>query len=856
MDSKETKEFALRAEAFPGFNAAERSSLEQAAIDTVKQELILPSDLDSKVPRLIEACEREAREVRKSIVGISSAQLRDARRSIDLLARSKETAVDLGATFKQLEEGGQGLYQHPIAYKYLRQLHTFRNNVNTVITWTERLMELKSIRIGDMLDNGLWAQTYVVVRDVQKIRLKVRETSDHRMLEVFEPYFGQLDVDAELLVGGVQDVLQQTVAFAFESVLEEDEMKLQPTRECLQICLTEDKHNWLRYRGDSARNDLSTSPLSIDVAIDSLYKGVDSYWHDELLKDVDNPIAEAAKVYEVLEAQLQPMLSLCETCLLGFSSDRLPVVALLLKRFHTRVLSTLADQLEQQHRMTSTQLIAGMHYTVSYANMVKEEGFTNYFDEAEVKMLDRIGSNFLTAAVEEMHDHMTDLARKTALRVTQDDRKQLPTGQLYTDGPVDLFHILQKNVAPITAMAEVKILSMLSKACVEAMRVYIETIRVSCSVEHWEDRWFDKDPNAQRTQWSDERIQALCAYCNDMSKIEESLEIIESKFATVLEADQSPFQDFMPELPDTTFFFLEQIADEVDFTMKKGWESMFSSDWNVGEMNPLTTIINTITEYFNEDFAAFLEEQWSTKLLRTMIPMITSRYITYFVRFLREKKNTITEAFTANFSRDISLLSEMWRTLEADSKAKKVVQNAVNALNALFHVMNAPNAEQFGIALATHLLDEYPDCPTLVIETIINNRTDVDKKGREALMQTWRAKIAYQERSTDDLPTTGWSGVKSVLGMVDKSTADHKTGIWHALTHKKTAAEREKEAKEKARQQARKEKEKQKKKKEKEEKQKGGKKGDSKSPSRAPMQGAPVEEETESLEALLARAED
>jgi hypothetical protein len=789
---KGTIEYGLRLDAYEGFDTSDSPILEKGAIEKLRQELVLPNDLDTKVPRMLEACEREAREVRKAIVTLSSSQLREARRSIDLLARSKQVTEELRQTFKRIDESDESFKQHPTAYKWLRQLHRFRTNVNAVVTWTERLQQVAECPIGEMLEQKQLIPAYNMVRDVQKIRKRVRECPprSRHLLEAFDPYFKKNTVFCLLVGNAIREVLQEAVDRAVSYMLTVAELEegaddteaeglLTPLRDAFQIVLTEAQFQWLRLTGDHENEDPEDGPLTMVEVHDALREGVSNYWADTLLEGIGDYVKQSGDVYSKLTENILGVYSCIENVLLPMSTKSLRVVNKLISSFHNRVSNLLDMHLENQSNMSSAQLVRGMEFTTWYSLNVAKQGFNQYIDADELKELEKVAGRFLAAAVDEMQEHMTDLATKCAINVIRDPICSLPNGLLYTNGPVDLFTILQKSIAPVTSMADTRILEQLSESCVSAMRAYINTIRQSCEVENWEDRMYEKDEKLTRDDWGDARMQSLCAYCNDMSKIEENLELVESKFASVLEADQSPFQSFLPELPDASFYFTQEISESILFVIRESWGAVFTSpDWNNAEKNPVASIKSTVEDYYNNDLANYLEEQWRTKLLRYLVPQLTEKYIEQFGRTVSTGKVVLDENFSMNISRDITLFSELWRNVDAEqSTGMKLVRTCTAALNAIFRLASANSPDRMRQALVGFVLDDFGDISSGLVEGVINCRKWEKKQDKEATLKTWKDSIAYQQRDAEDNPTVGWSSGKTLLRLDQAATAKAKGGF-------------------------------------------------------------------------------
>lgn len=297
-------------------------------------------------------------------------------------------------------------------------------------------------------------------------------------------------------------------------------------------------------------------------------------------------------------------------------------------------------------------------------------------------------------------------------------------------------------------------------------------------------------------EWTEERIDKIYAFCNDTVTIEQNLESVEVLFAASWSADvdETPFQKFLDKtLPDSAEYYLDEIVAHVNRLIDSEWKKLFvSSEWlattagmSAGDdeslASPLGVILVTLGEFLDEDFSRVLHEQFVKRLTTRLMNDSFKRYLNMFVYFLAQTASSAPHwksqddlfLFGRALERDADLLKLAWEDRVTGAR-KQVVDLGASAVRMLRGLVVAPSPGQFADFLHTSFLNKFADCPTFIIDFIMTKRLnggEIGKDTKAAMMDTWKDKIGYQRRGTNDI-FTGFTQGQSFLGAVDRSLAN------------------------------------------------------------------------------------
>ncbi|CAJ1029011.1 hypothetical protein Q4I30_005042 [Leishmania utingensis] len=140
-------QFYTAEELLPYISEEEKTTLKQEVLNSINTELLLNTDLEVTVPRLLRSCQNESRELRRAMNSIAFSQIVEAQRALQIVKNNYGKVQELRELFLKQGDLIQGLGADTLSYRHLRQLHCLRDNVSSVITWSEAL---KEVRYGNL----------------------------------------------------------------------------------------------------------------------------------------------------------------------------------------------------------------------------------------------------------------------------------------------------------------------------------------------------------------------------------------------------------------------------------------------------------------------------------------------------------------------------------------------------------------------------------------------------------------------------------------------------------------------------------------------------------------------------------
>ena len=782
------------------------AALPPSAVDKLRAEVILQvnreiiqgGEVDIVVPRLLESCVRESAEVRRAVNSMCNSQSVEAHRALRTLQAAHERVQDLRAAFIKQGEIISGM-QSASSYAKFRQLHFFQHNVASIISWTNALKEVfETGSFAHHIDELHIADVYKQLRLLQSIRKTVQEQPSRFKNEkaLFSPYFEKVDILISMFVSKVVEVFETAAIIAIEAGLAIEEGS--PTDK-LYMALTECVDACAQEAADPLLSLGSGPPLSIPVVKQAVVKSVVASWEDQVLKEVVDPISQSDQFIEGMENAIEPILLFMEAAAVPLSS-KFPMFSIFVQSMHHEVMEALKKFITSETAVASS-LIAVMKYCETYRAMLDTNNFLQYVDSSEIDMM---AGNLLSAAIDGMKEHMTTLAIACALMSSQQKiESRGRDGKFMTMGPREMSQILQDSLSTISTHVEMDVLRKLGVACVEALRSFVEDCAMHCDYDLWTERNIGKNPD----EWRSDRLQLLIAYCNDLRQIEDDMEIVESKFSSVWideeEDGVSPFQEFLQNLPEQAFYYIDEIIQHFFIVVAVPWKDLFlTSNWvTPGPESCLTIILTTVDEYM-ESLEATLDEAWYRKLTRRFFSQFASKFLNTLVAAIREKSSKALKLpqFLDTLDRNAKDIQETWSKYLEGAKGRTVIESSVDAIVIILELLRVESLTTLNNLIGQRILDNFGDCPTALVESIFEARLDIDKATKKQFKALWSERIAFQQRDAADHPTSGWTQDPSMLGTLDRiSTA----GASSWFSSRKRREEAERQAKEEEERQAR-----------------------------------------------------
>ncbi|KAG5475335.1 hypothetical protein LSCM1_03448 [Leishmania martiniquensis] len=841
-------QFYTAEELLPYISEEEKAILKQEVLNSINTELLLSAELEVTVPRLLRSCQNESRELRRAMNSIASSQIVEAQHALQIVKKNYGKVQELRELF--LKQGAliRGLGVDTLSYKHLRQLHCLRDNVSSVIQWSEALKEVRYGNLYVLVEQQSFRSMYDRLRKLQLIRRTVMMKAGaryHSFQAVFEPYFEKLDVILSMFVNEVFKFLREdAMVIAIQKALEDDvpdgasqrdvnfasgdanqgnEEAPEPfecLRQCISVCGDEIENPVLNFGSDGVATE---SQINEDAVYSAVAKGIARLWEEQIMQDVVDPFGQISLYLEQMK-KVEPVLGAFELTLFSLST-KLPFFSLVVRAVHAEVMSAMHSYVNTSADLAANGLIEASVFVQWYEEMMRTNGYAQYVDTS---VIDKTSASLTRAAVGGLSAHLTRLCRACAVTVCKDPKGPtiLPSGLPITTGPVDMFSVLQQSLGGLNTSIDVAVMRQIGKACADSLSAYLDECRQRSDFDYWADENNSLLRPQPAEEWQQRRMLFLYAFCNDCTTIENNLDTIELKFASCWDYDSPsggesegdgtsvgaggdggdtspPFQKVQDALLEDAFYYLDEIAAQVERVVEGEWAKVFrTTEWYADATNPVQLIINTEAEYIDEEFVTMLQEARSRKLTRQMLIRSVEKYISTLVEFLADvirnpKKNTVESwlTFVDCLQRDIDISLAMWSEHVLDRRGR-LLDLAQRALEVMKELLSIRKPVDFEYLLQDRLLDDFGDCPTFVIRFCFEARgREVDRETRERLMAVWAERTAHQKRDKDK-PTVGWSQPPSFLGSVDRSLAelDRASGFFGRSIKKKRAAEQRQKA--------------------------------------------------------------
>ena len=719
---------------------------------------------------------------------------------MDILKQSRDTLTELRESFSNMDKMILSM-KNTAAHKHLTKLFYFRRNTNNVITWTKALQQVDQAL--NLAANGKYKEVYELAKTIRQIRAKVADPSvGHQyraqIIEIFDPYFDKMNVAVQALGEKLKEVLRQTVPVAIQSVLDEEEGgdKLKPLKAVIFVCAQERALPLL-----TTHENPQVSVVDPHIVTDCIEESVAEHFSSVILQDFetfDAAVESTGKATEALRA-IEPVITALEEALVPLSGT-VPVFTTCLDKVYGLVMNFLTASADPQRKINANDMLKGMQFLQWFKEMLQEQNYSSHFNLEDI---DRLGGKILVGAVDGMREQMCSFCKACATTHSSAKVLENPQGNLFTEGPVDLFYFVNGLLKTVINLATPEIMVQFGEICVAAIQAYLDEIKQGAAIEAWEERIEATGDTRKENEWGDERLKYLCAFCNDVTTMEPSFEHLEGQFSHLYdspvaedeeapskEAAPNPFQNFSAELPATAISFVDQIVDYIAKVVTPKMQELFSVPWQNKETNPFQSVTQTVVDY-NGDLKYYLAETWHARALNGLIRKLTIGYEESFLRYLRGKKDNVCvgSLFSACVARDIELWEALWKDLLPE-KMKGSITICCSAMEKIKDILAVKDPETFNQYLRREFLDDFGDAPTFLVQTTFERRTDIDKKTKEKLIAVWKERIAYQNRNASDLPTAGWNREPSLLNCIDRSLVTvEKTGFWSKKSDSKKKEE-------------------------------------------------------------------
>ncbi|KAF5219498.1 putative Exocyst complex component Sec6 [Trypanosoma cruzi] len=778
------------AELFPYLSVEDRENLNREVVAAINNELVHHENLEVTVPRLLRSCANEAKELRRAINSMASSQMLEGHRAVQIVKECGERIQDLRELFMEQGDLITGMEVTSGSYKQLRQLHFLRENILSVIKWAEALKEVRYTNLYKLVEQRQFAEVHKRLRRLQLIRRTVSEKADSKYRNAFEPYFEKLDAVQTMFVSEVYKLLEESsmhvaIQMALEDLPDAGTVaevfpEFKQLEECVQLC-GEEVGGGEDGTGSGVLCTADGEPLITEEKVYlAVRKCVARLWEEQVMVDVVDPIAQISTYLEQMK-KVAPLLGALELTLIPLST-KFSFFALVVGSIHDEVMNVLQGYVDPAAEVEATGLLEASQFVQWYKESMTEANYAIYID---LNAIDSLSALMMTSAVGGLSAHLIRLCRACAISVGtgRSEPTTMKNGLPVTTGPADMFAVLQQSLGGLSTAIEVSVMRQIGVACAEAIGAYLEECKIRSDYDFWEEE--NESMRISVEEWTTRRLLFLYAFCNDCSTIERNMDTIEIKFASYWDDEEggeysSPFQQTQDLISEHALFYLDEIVLHVERVVDAQWALLFrSKDWYSVDDNPTQVIIDTMSDFIDEEFTKALEETRMRLAMRSMLTRYVQKYLTTLMEFLgeviRHQNNRSVEdwnAFVDCFSRDTVLAMDMWDERVKEGNGK-LVNSARRVLEVIMHLLSVKKPVDFNFIVQKDLLDDYGDCPSFVVRFILQARqNELDKDSRDTMMALWNERVAFQQRGPDDVPTVGWSQPPSFLGALDRSLAE------------------------------------------------------------------------------------
>lgn len=801
---KTVQDFYVGEEISQYFTVEERENLRKEVVMSINHELIHPEDLEVVVPKLLRASQTEARELRRSMNAITSLQMVEGQRALDLIQSSSERISGLRQHFLRQAELVDGIQEDTITTQHLRQLHILRRNVGAVVAWSRALKEVRYENLFTLIPKREFVVLYNKVKQLQNIRHTVVSKAGTRYLAfqvVFDPYFSKLEMVSGALVSEIYALLEEESAnIAIQKALEESDTVDPPAyaqlRECCSV-LNQELDQPVLF--DTLQDQEEPKPaITTEKLTASVSKNITTLWHHQVLLNCEDPVNHPSDYFYVLK-KVEPLIEALQLALVPLSTAKFFFFDVVLGALHDQVIHSMDVFVDQRTELDANVLLDASQYMQWYRGMLVS---CHYAESLDLRAVDELSAVFMTTAVTGLSDHLSRLCRACGKQVltqtpTISKSHSLPT----TCGPVDLFAIIQQTLGGLSTLINVSVMIDIGNACVDAILTYLFTCRDGLYYEDWEDAAADTE------DWQQRRMLLLYAMLNDCSTVETNLDSVELKFSMCWDTssigrnNDSPFVKVQDALAELQLFYLDAINDQVNRVVAEQWTLAFrDGPWYDEDKNPVQLILVTQADYIEEEFVRALSEPRVRKLSTQMLGSYVVNFLSVLLEFLADcirnsKKYRVPDwgAFVNLLVRDIDLSVSTWRRLTNEVQAD-TFSTATDALNTMKELLCVKKPVDMEYVIRDRLMEKFGDCPTFVLQYALEARpTEVSSETKERMLRFWADTIRSQHRNESDVPTMGWGRFPSVFGQVDKAIGQfYKAGGFFSKSgKKKVLAERQ-----------------------------------------------------------------
>ena len=386
--------------ALQGFSEEEIAELRQEALSQIKMEFKTPEELATRLPKFVDGCEREYKDLQRRIASLTAAQIAGARMCLAQLKLGHDKLEELKSSFRDIDRSISKL-QSVASCQQLRQLHHMRANVGKIITWSEVLAAVNDDDMDGLITNRDVTGFYEKLRQFQAIRADMARSSEAGYVRRFERTFRKVDEFIAKFESLACDILRDAALKMLQISAEVDQLQeehaeqgLPPWEEShrdglllqnaevtlfqqvLEIVDREAKHPFLFKSGIVEDADVGSEPMSVLHAMavsEALQKGVEDCFFNDILREVVEPVREVRKACDAM-LQLPVFMNAIEEVTVLLHCSTVNVVDVIMIKFHNLVVELLTRFAKPESKVPGKPLVDCLMFIQQYSRTCIDNG--------------------------------------------------------------------------------------------------------------------------------------------------------------------------------------------------------------------------------------------------------------------------------------------------------------------------------------------------------------------------------------------------------------------------------------------------------------------------------------------------
>jgi hypothetical protein len=349
----------------------------------------------------------------------------------------------------------------------------------------------------------------------------------------------------------------------------------------------------------------------------------------------------------------------------------------------------------------------------------------------------------LDTLIDEFRNRIFKLMDEWATRIFDKDRDADPEiidGIFYTLSPVTLFTFITQQIE-------------LAQGTTTPMMVFVTVDECRKCLLAYQRRWADKLQDYLNLIGTDRQVEIeyIMAQVNNNSRcldyvaeMEQMVSDLEDQYKNALQFDQvlDGFQSLLKMSRQVMLFYIMNSCDE---DIKK----LFGKEWQDSAIEGDVTlaVLATINDYFVNTFKGHLLDNYFKKLALETLEEFVERYVTQLIT----TKWTCQPKMVEQLHKDVRNITQFFLDWEVRDK---FVHARAQVLSDCADIVSIDPGRLAPIFES--LLSSYPDVDQKIIEKLLDRRSGLEKKARQAALEDFK-------RKHDALPPPADGVVKETL---------------------------------------------------------------------------------------------